>query len=942
MNQRSEAVANGVAALCKSAVLVVGVPVAVDRLWKLTPGQSAPFARATWTGGAWGAHAALAGVAVIWLVAASSLGRDLVQALRGRVATSPNSWSARWASRIAGLVLLASAGAAMGGGVAGASPRPAVVAGSGVAPTALGTGVGAPAGEQSAAHRPAYVVRPGDSLSSIAEQELGDGGDWPVLARLNMGRLQPDGRRMTDPSLIYPGWTIQLPVPATAGPAAATTNTRPNVHAARTVTVPTHSTRAGSAIAPPIAVVGHIAPKSVGPVPPVDATPRALGRTSSAPRAPLITPVGTAAARGLAELAILGVCILAAAGIARRLRLLRRVAECLRLPGERFAPLTGEVGRAAAALDPLAEAELLDWIEGTNRLLWRACRDLAPNSPLPEVHVVRVGPDGVALYLAAPLADAAPGFVAIDEGRAWILDPALDLAELLAATRDCGRYVPALVPVGDTEDATYLVALGPGRRLVLESATGEPVDGDLAAIVLALRTLPWMEEVDVELLGVEPPAVQERCHRLHKSSTAELAELDRSSTPDPRRRLEGPWRSELLVLCGDAAITDHEAPMFDTLGRSAGMLTVGGSGTSRLVVGSDSMVLEPEGVALARTMPSCTQLDLAAAMLAGAAADPATPVSASKGPDVRAPSVNEGTRSAAPASPRAAEVLTSDDGERGEGASDPHRVHLHPGPVEVRILARAPAVVGWAVTPSTKDHARIVELVGYLALHGYAGSTERIRDAVFSRGDRVASLGRIHNVCSAARSALGTSPDGSSYLPTAAGGRYRLERSVSCDWTRFEAMRERATSAEPDVAVELLVDALSLVDGSPFADTSGWDWVLAEGLLPTIIASVVDGAHHLATLAIARQDSRLARWAVGRGRCVEPWSEVLARDVMVIADLEGDPDGVRRAWRDLELALGALDGNEPSSATRALYEELAGLPGGCAGRGAKRPDLSAT
>ena len=56
-----------------------------------------------------------------------------------------------------------------------------------------------------------YIVRPGDSLWSIAEAQLGDGDDWPAIAALNLGRTMPDGLTFVDPSRIYAGWTLQMP-----------------------------------------------------------------------------------------------------------------------------------------------------------------------------------------------------------------------------------------------------------------------------------------------------------------------------------------------------------------------------------------------------------------------------------------------------------------------------------------------------------------------------------------------------------------------------------------------------------------------------------------------------------------------------------------------------------------------------------------------------------
>lgn len=49
-----------------------------------------------------------------------------------------------------------------------------------------------------------YVVEPGDTLSGIAESELGDANRWPQIFALNRARI-------TDPDLIFPGQVLALP-----------------------------------------------------------------------------------------------------------------------------------------------------------------------------------------------------------------------------------------------------------------------------------------------------------------------------------------------------------------------------------------------------------------------------------------------------------------------------------------------------------------------------------------------------------------------------------------------------------------------------------------------------------------------------------------------------------------------------------------------------------
>ena len=56
----------------------------------------------------------------------------------------------------------------------------------------------------------ARVVR-GDTLWAIASRQLKDPLRWREIWRVNRGRLMPDGRRFTNPSLIMPGWRLRLP-----------------------------------------------------------------------------------------------------------------------------------------------------------------------------------------------------------------------------------------------------------------------------------------------------------------------------------------------------------------------------------------------------------------------------------------------------------------------------------------------------------------------------------------------------------------------------------------------------------------------------------------------------------------------------------------------------------------------------------------------------------
>ncbi|NKQ55572.1 hypothetical protein HFP15_22055 [Amycolatopsis sp. K13G38] len=105
----------------------------------------------------------------------------------------------------------------------------------------------APTTQQStASEQGTVVVQPPqggiyESLYRIAQRELGDGNRWPELFHLNEGRLQPDGRALTDPHLIRPGWVLQLPgdaIPRPTAPPPAPATPQPPARAEPPAPVP--------------------------------------------------------------------------------------------------------------------------------------------------------------------------------------------------------------------------------------------------------------------------------------------------------------------------------------------------------------------------------------------------------------------------------------------------------------------------------------------------------------------------------------------------------------------------------------------------------------------------------------------------------------------------------------------------------------------------------
>ena len=74
-----------------------------------------------------------------------------------------------------------------------------------------------PADARIATDRPErHRVRAGDTLWEVAGDELGDPTRYPEIFEANEGDLQPDGRHLTDPDLILPGWVLEIPSNAEA------------------------------------------------------------------------------------------------------------------------------------------------------------------------------------------------------------------------------------------------------------------------------------------------------------------------------------------------------------------------------------------------------------------------------------------------------------------------------------------------------------------------------------------------------------------------------------------------------------------------------------------------------------------------------------------------------------------------------------------------------
>lgn len=160
-----------------------------------------------------------------WALFAISVLLEIPAQLRGRSAPQIRGLvGQRAAAALVGAVLLAlPTGTALA-----AAPSPAqaathtttaaAAAVPGTGATRLSTATGT---EQAAATHTVRDAKPAESLWSIAEARLGDGGRWEDIAALNEGNTMTDGMTFHADGPIQPGWILHLPADARPAPAAS-------------------------------------------------------------------------------------------------------------------------------------------------------------------------------------------------------------------------------------------------------------------------------------------------------------------------------------------------------------------------------------------------------------------------------------------------------------------------------------------------------------------------------------------------------------------------------------------------------------------------------------------------------------------------------------------------------------------------------------------------
>ncbi|WP_026874228.1 BTAD domain-containing putative transcriptional regulator [Jiangella gansuensis] len=931
---RSQAAVRGAAAFGALALLVAGVPAV---LWAVSGSplpDAWPSAHDVWAAVAMPDDGTLFLAVLIavgwagWLTFVLSLLVELVAAVRGTTAPRLPGLGAqqRW---VAGMV---AAVAALGGGAQAAhagsatappwEPAPPVTTDlfDQHVPADDGGAVpgGAPGDPDAAPNVRVHVVRQGDTLWRVADTRLGDAHRYPEIVRATADVVQPDGRRLTDPDLILPGWTLTIPPVEGSGGGGGL----PDTGSAPTEPASLRQDSTGPASTGP-------ATTTSGTAPPADAGPAAPACRASTGLEPA-DPETDQVHDGLVR-TVGGVGAVLAAGLTGVLTVRRARRQRRRRPGDRLVAASPADRAAETELRQAADPDAVAFVDLTLRGLAESLARTGRGLPL--VRAARLTRRDLELYLAAP-GDLPAPFVGTAHGGVWTASRASPGAPADHQPGDGPAPYPSLVSVGhDGDDGLVLLDLEQLGSLVVD---GPPdlVHSAITAMAAELATSRWADDLRISVVGggawADLGLLQTGRVRMVTDVEALLAELTVRAADDrlllaaagvhglggarAARLAEAAWTPEILVIAEPLPEDQWRRleTLIETAPRVAVAAVIGGHGAAsgwalrmRGTVSDPVAVLEPLGVPLRpQLLDDATRARVRELVRAADS-------TASELPEARG-----STQPARPAGqpPDATEGPPSSDSTRAESR------RALPGSAPRLLMLGRVGVEHTAELVEPTKLGQLTELAMFIALNPGC-DTNAIDEAIWpgsgvtrtTRGTAISKLRRW----------LGTDATGASLLPRTEGG-YTFLPDVRSDWQEWcELLSEgpaRATTTE-------LRAALALVRGRPFSGRGRRRYAWVDHIAQEMISSIVDACHELAMRALVDGDPSEALRVALLGLSVEPGVELLWRDRLKAELSIGDRSTVLESISRLRSTADDLGGDlEPE--TEELIERITSRGGG--------------
>ncbi|MEV0243037.1 BTAD domain-containing putative transcriptional regulator [Streptomyces sp. NPDC050674] len=749
-----------------------------------------------------------------------------------------------------------------------------------------------------------------DSLWEIAQRHLGDGRRYKEIFELNKDRVQPDGSKLSEASLIRPGWIMEMPGDARGGDLVEMPHEAPDVSPEVQQQISDYAqtgdhaqggggAQGGSGHAQGGGATQVSVPEQQRPA--HDAGHRqatAVGAESDSsfglPEALLTAP-------------LLAAGLLGALGRRRRQALWQSAFGSL--GGRRGMEPPTPTGDAQDVQDALLVGADPEGVRLLDRSLRGLAASLAEESrPLPVVYAAWLSNGDLHLQLAQPAGKPPAPWQQGQDQTFWMLSRAD--AERYEDVDTAAPY-PGLVSLGTMDDSRLLLNLEAVPGIV--SLSGREADraAVFASVAAELATNGWSDRMTITLVGFGEDLTPLAPNRIrHLEDVEALVETMEAETRQRRGALgaaghdsvltgrTGPaqhtrWAPHLVLLAAQPSAED--AVKLAELASDASRLGIGylvGTETGDLPGAAWEMEITGEGKLLAPLLG--LELDAQSLPVAQQRAVVELFVEADpeRGPD----------------GPTTAPPFLVDISEQGRPAVYARLV----GPYEIIGLEE----------PDGERSALLHEALALLLLHREGVHPRVLSSALWPRGVtddvRDALLDRL-------RDWLGTDPDGTPRLATDGSGRLTLAKTVVSDLDVLRSLYHEATQGRGvgsrAVRGRLLTDALVLVRGPLLADRpeGRYRWLtheIVDAQLPLLVA---DTGLALCAFHMEKDRAEKAIEALNAALRTAPADERLWHEMLRATHATGDEDRLRALAADL-VTRGGARGLPPR--TEALLDEL--------------------